>query len=216
MRGNFRQEKSVKPKSWKPAGMAGLFWMKRPPHRVPGELLVDQRVVAQQAAVCAKGDAADVAPQRVIRVCLHVGLQPVLAHKLLETEWAVRHLLGFPLRVTQRPVLHHLFGWRRVFLLRLRFVTQFPLGGQPPALQWGWGGCSWRAVGVLLVDLHVSVHVPVGGEGLPADGTLVGPLPGVHQHVPVQGAGRAQRLPADAARVVGPTRVRVVLANVHG
>lgn len=49
-------------------------------------------------------------PQRVIRVCLHVGLQPVLAHKLLETEWAVRHLLGFPLRVTQRPVLHHLTG----------------------------------------------------------------------------------------------------------
>lgn len=49
-----------------------------------------------------------------------------------------------------------LFGWRWVFLLRLHVMTQFPLGGQPPALQWGWGGCGWRAVGVLLVDLHVS------------------------------------------------------------
>ena len=62
---------------------------------------------------------------------------------------------------------------------------------------------------------HPPVHVPVGGEGLPADGALVGPLPGVHQHVPVQGAGRAQRLPADAARVVGPTRVRVVLRKAR-
>lgn len=28
MRGNFLQEKSVNPKSWKPAGIEGLFWMK--------------------------------------------------------------------------------------------------------------------------------------------------------------------------------------------
>ena len=62
---------------------------------------------------------------------------------------------------------------------------------------------------------HPPVHVPVGGEGLPAHGALVGPLPGVHQHVPVQGAGRAQRLPADAARVVGPARVRVVLRKAR-
>lgn len=55
------------------------------------------------------------------------------------------------------------------------------------------------------------MHVPVGGERLPAHGALVGPLPGVYQHVAVQGAGRAQRLPADAARVVGPASVRVVL-----
>ena len=36
----------------------------RPSQRVPGELPVDQCIVAQQAAVCAKGDAADVAPAR--------------------------------------------------------------------------------------------------------------------------------------------------------
>lgn len=45
-------------------GDGGVVLDERPPHRVPGELLVDQRVVAQQAAVCAKGDAADVAPAR--------------------------------------------------------------------------------------------------------------------------------------------------------
>lgn len=28
MRGNFLQEKSVNPRSWKPAGIEGLFWMK--------------------------------------------------------------------------------------------------------------------------------------------------------------------------------------------
>ena len=62
---------------------------------------------------------------------------------------------------------------------------------------------------------HPPVHVPVGGERLSAHGALVGPLPGVHQHVAVQGAGRAQRLPADAARVVGPASVRVVLRKAR-
>lgn len=59
-------------------------------------------------------------PQRVIRVRLQVGLQSVLAHKLLETEWAVRHLFRFPLCVAQRPVLHHLSGKEKHGVTRAR------------------------------------------------------------------------------------------------
>lgn len=55
------------------------------------------------------------------------------------------------------------------------------------------------------------MHVPVGGEGLPADGTLVGSLAAVDQHVSVQRRGRAQALPADAAGVVRGAGVGVVL-----
>lgn len=55
------------------------------------------------------------------------------------------------------------------------------------------------------------MHVAVGGEGLSADGALVGPLAAVHQHVAVQRAGRAQGLAADAARVVGGAALSVVL-----
>lgn len=55
------------------------------------------------------------------------------------------------------------------------------------------------------------VHVAVGGEGLATHRALVGPLPAVHQHVTVQGAGRAQGLPADAAGVIRRSVIRVVL-----
>lgn len=43
-------------------GDGGVALDERPPRGVPGELPVDQRVVTQQAAVRAEGDAADVAP----------------------------------------------------------------------------------------------------------------------------------------------------------
>lgn len=55
------------------------------------------------------------------------------------------------------------------------------------------------------------VHVAIGGEGLSADGALVGPLSAVHQHVSVERRRRAQALPADAAGVVVGAGVRVVL-----
>lgn len=55
------------------------------------------------------------------------------------------------------------------------------------------------------------VHVPIGGKRLATHSTLVRPLARVHQHVAVQGAGRAQRLPADAARMVCPSSVCVML-----
>lgn len=58
---------------------------------------------------------------------------------------------------------------------------------------------------------HPPVHVPIGGERLAAHRALVRPLARMHQHVAVQGAGRAQGLPADAARVVCPSSVRVML-----
>lgn len=45
-------------------GDGGVVLDERPSHRVPGELLVDQRVVAQQASVRAEGDAADITPAR--------------------------------------------------------------------------------------------------------------------------------------------------------
>ena len=47
----------------------------------------------------------------------------------------------------------------------------------------------------------VSVHVTVGGEGLPANLTGERPLTGVDQHVSVQGAEGGQHLPAEAAVV---------------
>ena len=47
----------------------------------------------------------------------------------------------------------------------------------------------------------VSVHVTVGGEGLPTEGTGERPLPRVDQHVPVQGAEGGQHLPAETAVV---------------
>lgn len=58
---------------------------------------------------------------------------------------------------------------------------------------------------------HPPVHVPIGGERLATHSALVRPLARVHQHVAVQGAGRAQGLPADAARMVCPAGVCVVL-----
>lgn len=39
MRGNLRQEKSVNPRSWKPAGMAGLFWINGRPEASRGSCL---------------------------------------------------------------------------------------------------------------------------------------------------------------------------------
>ena len=39
MRGNFLQEKSVNPRSWKPAGMEGLLWMKGLPMASLGSCL---------------------------------------------------------------------------------------------------------------------------------------------------------------------------------
>ena len=60
------------------------------------------------------------------------------------------------------------------------------------------------------------VHVAVGGEGLAAHRALVGPLPAVHQHVTVQGAGRAQGLSTDAAGVVRTPAVSVVLKREGG
>lgn len=39
MRGNFLQEKSVNPKSWKPAGIEGLLWMKGRPMASRGNCL---------------------------------------------------------------------------------------------------------------------------------------------------------------------------------
>lgn len=66
------------------------------------------------------------------------------------------------------------------------------------------------------MNLHMSVHVPIGGERLATHCTLVRPLARVHQHVTIQGAGRAQRLPTDTACVVSSSRVCVVLTDVHG
>lgn len=60
-------------------------------------------------------------------------------------------------------------------------------------------------------DITVPVHVAVGGERLPADGTLVRPLAAVDQHVSVQRRGRAQALAADAAGVVRCAGVGIVL-----
>ena len=47
----------------------------------------------------------------------------------------------------------------------------------------------------------VSVHVPVGGEGLTTDLTGERSLAGVDQHVPVQGAEGGEHLTAEAAVV---------------
>lgn len=47
-----------------------------------------------------------------------------------------------------------LFSWSWVFWLGI--VTQLPFGGQPPALQRGWRGCSCSTVGILLMNLHMS------------------------------------------------------------
>lgn len=49
-----------------------------------------------------------------------------------------------------------LFRRSWVFFLWLDIVTQFPFGGQPPALQRGWRGCSSSTVRVLLMNLHMS------------------------------------------------------------
>ena len=54
---------------------------------------------------------------------------------------------------------------------------------------------------ILVVCPLVAVHVAVGGECLPADLAGEGPLPGVDQHVAVQGAEGGQHLPAQAAVV---------------
>lgn len=55
------------------------------------------------------------------------------------------------------------------------------------------------------------MHVSVGGEGLAADGAFVGSLSAVHQHVTVQRTGGTQRFPTDAAGVVVPVFLRVML-----
>ena len=47
----------------------------------------------------------------------------------------------------------------------------------------------------------VAVHVTVGGESLPTEGTGEGPLPRVDQHMPVQGAEGGQHLPTETAVV---------------
>ena len=62
----------------------------------------------------------------------------------------------------------------------------------------------------------VSMHVPIGGEGLAAELTRERPLSRMHQHVPVEGAERRQHLTAQAAVVNlgltgGVTGIRVRL-----
>lgn len=59
----------------------------------------------------------------------------------------------------------------------------------------------------------VPVHVSIGGEGLTTHWTFVGSLSTVDQHVAIQRAGRAQRLSADATRVVAPSDLCVMLKD---
>lgn len=65
-------------------------------------------------------------PQRVLRVGLHVGLQPVLAHELLEAERAVKHFVALLVHVTRLPVLHHLRARGK------RAVTRELVSERPP------------------------------------------------------------------------------------
>ena len=57
------------------------------------------------------------------------------------------------------------------------------------------------AGGLEAVGPLVSVHVPVGGEGLTTEGAGERSLAGVDQHVPVQGAEGGEHLTAEAAVV---------------
>ena len=65
----------------------------------------------------------------------------------------------------------------------------------------------------MAVRPHMAVHVPIGGEGHIANRTLEGPFAAVNQHVSIQTARTAQRLPAKATgvRVI----VGIVRANVQ-